>query len=94
MILLNCSTLSQTKNTIKTIVSNWSENWGIYPNLGIGTPSPNGNIKNYESDEKYISLISYAVESGASLVGGCCGSSPKHIKMIKKLQKSYQNKNI
>ena len=85
-ILLNCNPLDHTKRAVDNIVDNWSDSWGIYPNLGIGEPSADGYITEYESMEKYLSVVKYALSGGASVVGGCCGSSPEHIAEIKKLK--------
>ena len=89
MVLLNCNPLVRTKKAVDNIVDNWNERWGIYPNLGIGEPSPGGCIIEYEPMEKYLSVVEYALKSGASVVGGCCGSSPEHIAEIKKLNYNF-----
>ena len=89
MVLLNCSPLGHTKKAVDNIVDNWSDSWGIYPNLGIGEPSPDGCITKYEPMEKYLSVVEYALKGGASVVGGCCGSSPEHIAELKKLKYSF-----
>jgi len=81
--LVNCSPLYRTKRSVDIVVDNWGGAWGIYPNLGKGEPSPNGNIKEYQPMEKYLSVIEHALKSGASVVGACCGSSPEHIAKIK-----------
>ena len=89
MVLLNCNPLDCTKLAVDNIVDNWIGSWGIYPNLGRGEPSPDGCIAEYEPVEKYLSVIKYALNSGASVVGACCGSSPEHIAEIKKLKYNF-----
>ncbi len=89
MVLLNCNPLGRTKRAVDNIVDNWSDSWGIYPNLGRGDPSPDGGITEYEPLEKYLSVIEHALNGGASVVGACCGSSPKHIAEIKKLKYNF-----
>ena len=85
MVLLNCNPLLRTKNAVDIIVENWHRDWGIYPNLGKGEPELLGNITDYESKDKFLSVIEYALNAGASVVGACCGSSPEHIKEINTL---------
>ena len=85
-VLLNCNPLQRTENTMIHLAKNWRGNWGIYPNLGIGEPSPNGRITKYESMDKFTTLMEKAIEMGASVVGACCGSSLEHINVLKKLQ--------
>ena len=92
-IMLNCNSLDRTVTAVEKFVDNCHSDWGIYPNLGSGEPLTDGNITVHESMEKYLFLIQLALDLGASVVGACCGSSPRHIAEIKKLQTpcSYLN---
>ena len=83
VLLLNCNPVNRTKIALKTINNHWNKRWGIYPNLGIGEPNPDGIIDNIYPDEDFMDLIKNSVSLGASILGGCCGSSPKHIQLIK-----------
>ena len=56
--------------------------WGMYPNLGIGEPSPDGIITNYYSNNQFLDNIKSSVNLGATVIGGCCGSSPSHIQLL------------
>ena len=56
-VLLNCNPLRRTEKAMILLTENWTGKWGIYPNLGIGEPSPNGRITKYESMKKFLSLI-------------------------------------
>ena len=89
VVLLNCGPIVRTKKAVNNIVDNWDDIWGISPNLGIGEPSPDGCIIEYEPMGKYLSLVKYALNVGALVVGGCCGSSPEHIAEIKKLKYNF-----
>ena len=82
MVLLNCNPLQRTENAMIHLANNLSGKWGLYPNLGIGEPAPNGKIVEYETMDKFISLMEKAIDMGASVVGACCGSSPQHIKSL------------
>ena len=86
-LLLNCNSLIRTINASEIISANWSKKWGVYPNVGIGEPSPNGIIKNYHTDEDFLIMIDKVIELGVNVIGGCCGSSPKHINLIKNQHK-------
>jgi len=85
-IMFNCNPLDRTAMAVEKLVDRFSSKWGVYPNLGVGEPSPDGNITNYESMEKFISLIDRVLHLGASVVGACCGSSPEHIAAINKMR--------
>ena len=89
MVLLNCNPLGRTKRAVDNIVGNPIGSWGIYPNLGRGEPSPDGSIAKCAPMEKYLSVVEHALNSGASVVGACCGSSPEHIAEIKKLKNDF-----
>ncbi len=86
MVLLNCNPLKRTENAMVCLAENWTEKWGIYPNTGLGEPSPDGQIFEYESMEKFTALMEKVVEMGASTIGACCGSTQEHISELSKIQ--------
>ena len=90
-LLINCNSLDRTFKALDIISSSWNSKWGIYPNLGIGDPNPDGNIKNISEDKEVIDLIDAAISLNVNIIGGCCGSTPRHIKLIKEY---IQNINI
>ena len=81
-LLLNCNSLELSYNALKLLTKYWHSDWGIYPNLGIGEPAPDGIISSYSTDEKFLNIIQKSIKLGATIVGGCCGVSPKHINLI------------
>ena len=83
-LLLNCNPLDRTLNALKIIKKKWPLKWGLYPNLGVGEPSPDGIITNYSTNKDFLNLINESINLGANVVGGCCGTSPKHINLIRK----------
>ena len=85
-VLLNCNPLQRTEKAMILLAENWTGKWGIYPNLGIGEPSPNGRITKYESMEKFTALMEKAIDLGASVVGACCGSTPEQISEISEIK--------
>lgn len=84
-VLINCNSIKRTYQSMNIISENWTGSWGIYPNLGIGEPSIDGKITKYSSMDDFSDLITQAINIGANILGACCGSSPEHIKQIKKL---------
>ena len=85
-VLLNCNPLRRTEKAMILLTKNWTGKWGIYPNLGIGEPSPNGRITKYESMEKFTALMEKAIDLGASVVGACCGSTQKQISGLSEIK--------
>ena len=72
-ILLNCNPLNRTFSALEILTRYCSGKWGIYPNLGVGEPSPDGIIKDYHSDIEFIDLTKNAVKLGATVVGAIFG---------------------
>ena len=83
-LLLNCNPLNRTIKALTIIKENWKRKWGLYPNLGIGEPSTDGVISHYHSNAEFSKVVDISIRMGASIIGSCCGSNPKHIGLIKK----------
>ena len=43
-LMLNCNTIAKTNETLEIIKDNWINSWGVYPNLGLSEPEPDGEI--------------------------------------------------
>ena len=82
-LLLNCNPLTRTIKGAKVVKDVWLRKWGVYPNIGIGEPSPDGIIENYHSDEEFLIMIDQIIDLGVDIIGGCCGSNFHHIDLIK-----------
>ncbi len=59
-------------------------NWGTYLNCGSGKFTDD-NITCGVSPDDYTNLVNQFLKKSPSFVGACCGSTPEHIKRIKKL---------
>jgi len=57
---------------------------GLYPNLGHSDPEPSGEFSDIYSRKEFIQTMTRAIQRGARIVGGCCGSSPGHIAALAK----------
>lgn len=53
------------------------------PNAGMPSLDKDGNTVYSMSDEEFSSYGKLLVESGASILGGCCGTAPSYIKALK-----------
>lgn len=87
-LFINCTPIQDTYNILSKISNQWHKRWGIYPNLGHGKPSPDGDIRSVHSDEQFIEVCKEAINQGASIIGGCCGSTPYHINLLKNIKNS------
>jgi len=59
-------------------------NWGVYLNAGRGSFTEEKIITGL-SPEDYAVTIKKALTKSPSFVGGCCGTTPAHIRAIKKV---------
>ncbi len=64
--------------------SNFDFNWGVYLNAGKGSFNDE-LIKTGTSPLAYSILVKKLLSKSPSFVGGCCGTTPEHIKSIKRL---------
>lgn len=55
----------------------------IQPNAGQPQIGPNGDLLYAQSVEDYVCDVRAIVSEGASIVGGCCGTTPAHIRALK-----------
>ena len=53
----------------------------------------NGELIYSETPEKIKVIIPKLIEAGANIIGGCCGTTPEHIKVISKIVGEYNQKN-
>lgn len=60
------------------------EQWGFYLNCGIGDTT-DGTIKEAISPAVYASFVESFLNLGPTFVGACCGSTPAHIREMRKL---------
>ena len=76
VIGLNCSSSpSVMLETLERMSAYTNKPLSALPNAGIG--------KNLFSPEYMASCAARFVQAGASIVGGCCGTTPEHIKEIR-----------
>ena len=50
-------------------------------------------IMAFVADEKTETVMQAARDAGATIIGGCCGTSPAHIKAIADVAKTYSPRN-
>ncbi|MDR0795270.1 MAG: homocysteine S-methyltransferase family protein [Tannerella sp.] len=60
----------------------------VHANAGLPVPA-NGVDTFPESPAKMASYIPALLEAGVHIAGGCCGTTPEHIKAIKKALEAY-----
>ena len=79
---LNCITPEVFNNAIKHL--NTENTWGFYLNCGAGEPFDE-DISCGVNEYDYSDLVKNNLSKNPSFIGSCCGSSPGHTKLIKKV---------
>ena len=69
-------------SAIEEVKTRWSGAVGVYPELGDFS-APNWNFTNLMPPEDLAKLASQWVSQGARLLGGCCGTTPDHIRALR-----------
>ena len=54
----------------------------VHPNAGMPIQEDDGSVSYPESPSYMAERIPQLIDAGANIVGGCCGSSPDHIRAI------------
>ena len=75
----------------KEILKHTSKPVVIQPNAGI--PELKGGKTIYPETPQFMAQkAEFLIETGISIIGGCCGTTPEHIKAIKEVILSKQSK--
>lgn len=82
-LLLNCNQFETTNKAIDGFLTLWNGKWGVYPNLGV-TDFENDYFE-LINETKFIEHMEEFLNKDPAVIGACCGSTPKHIEMIKTL---------
>lgn len=75
------SEIGAIPEAIELVRNRWSGPIGVYPESGYFT-KPNWNFVNVISPADLVTEALGWVAAGARLLGGCCGTSPAHIKAL------------
>ena len=84
----NCALgADQLKPYLKRLGNNTSLNISAHPNAGL----PNAFGKYDQTPEEMQQLIrEYLQENLVNIIGGCCGTTPEHIKLIAEVAKEFK----
>ena len=84
----NCALgADQLKPYLKRLAQNTSLNISAHPNAGL----PNAFGQYDQTPEQMQQLIEeYLDDNLVNIIGGCCGTTPEHIKLIAEVAKNYK----
>lgn len=81
-ICLNCSNLEVMNQAVATLLSLTTLPVGVYANLNTLGPDYSADIDSGLSAIQYLRHAQRWQKMGVKLIGGCCGSTPDHIKTL------------
>jgi 5-methyltetrahydrofolate--homocysteine methyltransferase len=83
MIGLNCATgPAEMSEHLRYLSRHARIPASVMPNAGLPVLGPNGAEYPLQPDELAEALAGFIAEFGLSLVGGCCGTTPEHIRKV------------
>jgi len=82
-LLLNCNTIDKTDQALENFIDIWKGDWGVYPNLGLSEPEPDGKMEEKVNNQSFDKTISRYLKLGPKIIGSCCGSAPGHTELIR-----------
>ena len=71
-----------TPAALREVTGRWSGPLGAYPHYGEFV-MPNWQFIDTVSPEAFAAEAEQWLELGAQLIGGCCGITPEHIRLLK-----------
>ncbi len=84
-VMVNCSSVKVVSEAIKVLSDSVDLPIGCYANIGRPEPVKGWEFIDYLSPEDYGKAARGWVDNGASLIGGCCGTTPEHIAAVRGL---------
>ncbi|MBV9270090.1 MAG: methionine synthase [Candidatus Eremiobacteraeota bacterium] len=85
VIGLNCSTgPSQMRDSVRYLTEASDRYISVIPNAGLPIMGPQGETIYPESPQELATeLRSFVTEFGVNIIGGCCGTTPAHIRELR-----------
>lgn len=87
---INCVPARCVLPAIRQLKSETSLPWGIYANAGVAGQEQAASFTPDVEPEEYGQLALEWFHQGASFLGGCCGTTPKHIAVLQNLKTTQQ----
>jgi S-methylmethionine-dependent homocysteine/selenocysteine methylase len=84
-LLVNCAPPADIEAGLRALLSHSSLPIGAYPHIGRFDP-PEWLFSNDYPPTHYLELARGWIASGARIVGGCCGTTPEHIGVLRELR--------
>ena len=90
----NCGSGFEVMVEIVRLIREVSPKIPIMIQANAGLPIfENDKLVYSETPEKIKGIIPKLIDAGANIIGGCCGTTPEHIKVISEIVEKYNQKN-
>jgi len=83
-VVMNCTHPQVLTEALRHIRRFTDYPLGAYANVGESTPEQGGTLEGIISPDRYLQFVYQWQEWELSLIGGCCGSTPEHIRAIQR----------
>jgi S-methylmethionine-dependent homocysteine/selenocysteine methylase len=80
-LLVNCVAASRTQPYVEALAAS-ALPIGVYANAGDRSERLGWESTDRRSAERYANLAAAWLDAGASVIGGCCGTTPLHIEVL------------
>lgn len=82
-VLVNCTPLDETAACLEAMSRATTLPFGGYPNAGTVGASGAWSFDPAVTPERFAALARGWMSTGAQVLGGCCGTSPEHIRALR-----------
>jgi homocysteine S-methyltransferase len=82
LIAVMHTVIEDTVPALSVVKEKWSGSVGAFPHSG-NFVMPNWQFKDIMSPEDYLAEAQKWARMGVQVIGGCCGTTPEHIKALK-----------
>jgi len=82
-ILVNCTPIPETASCLEALNRATSIPTGCYPNAGAVGDSQTWSFDPTVTPERFAILAQEWIGLGAQILGGCCGTTPAHIRALR-----------
>lgn len=79
-LLINCTPAAEVMGPLRELLARSALPAGAYANMGM--PLEPGGFRRFLSPEKYAHTAAGWLRAGARIIGGCCGTTPRHIRAL------------
>ncbi len=81
-VVINCTHPDIITEALQRLRTFTEYRLGAYANVGESTPEQGGTIERIMTPDWYVQFVRQWMDLDLSLVGGCCGATPEHIRAI------------